>query len=785
MKRKASTLPVGGAFLEGRGFRITQRQLPRRWDYLLGAPAGVARFCQNGLVSLQADPPAGRCLVEGPTESAVPPLVVWLYDGQGEPFTHVFSPTFAGGLAEPESYHADYLGHEVVYLLAHRDWVIRTVMRLDPQTGALLGRVTVQNKRKTKRRARIVLTAATLNALPGRQPWDPVGLYQRGQAVKTRALSAVVVENRNPEGEASKRASMGVAVRPSPAEIEVDRSAFVGTGAWSCPAFVLGGGRAERPRQIHGVETVAAFAWTRDFAGGKSFALAFAAGVSTSPEPRTALPKFRDWLSAKAWELAGSRMEKRQRTWEKSFSMQTTDPVLDDYVNVWIPRQLSWVALLDRGWATGLRGVRDAAQDYAAVAWIEPQASREILRLLFSAQREDGWFPRQVALAGGNGRHDLRPYVDSGCWVIELLYDYLRLTGDVDVLDELLPWLGDGGDSSLSEHLRRAAHYYLDPENRGPHNLILIRGGDWNDALHLAGLSGRGESVMTSCQAVVALRQVAEMLQPAEPDLAAHYLAGAESLRRAIRQAALNQRGFLRGVSTDDGRWIFSERDPDGEERINTAVQAWAIIAGVVDAEESRRLLDMILRRIGPHGIRLFHPPLGLKPLPGVGRVASGDLMPGVAENGTVYNHGSQTFLARAAAVAGDGDALLAILRWALPCYPELHPLATARTPPYAMVNCWMETPGHDGEGGTLFLTGAVGVLRRVIVEGLLGFRPEMDGIRLQPCLPDEWKSCRYMVRVRGRTYTVSIGGHGVAAPLFLPWANKTRKLKLGWGGWR
>jgi cellobiose phosphorylase len=783
MKKSTSHSSPGGRFLEGHGFRVTQRQLPRRWDYLLAGPGGVARFCQNGLVTFQANPPAGRFLLEGSLESAVPPLVVWIHDGQGEPFTHVFSPTFAAALTEPESYNVDYLGNEVIYTLDYRGWVVRTVVHLDPQTGELLGRVTLQNKRKTKRRARIVLAAATLNALPGRQAWDPVGLYQRAEVLKTRDLAGVVVENRHPEGEASKRASMAVAVHPAPEEIEADRSVFIGSGAWSCPQFVTQPGKGDPHRQIHGVETVAAFAWTRDLAGGKCFQLAFAAGVAASPAPRTVLPRIRAWLGAKAWQSAARRMEERQAVWEKSLVLQSPDPVLDDYVNVWLPRQLSWVALLDRGWATGLRGVRDAAQDYTAVAWIEPRTSREMLRLLFSAQRKDGWFPRQVALPGGNGRHDLRPYVDSGCWVVELLHDYLRVTGDRTILREPLPWLEGDGASTVSAHLQRAAEYYLDPKNRGPHDLVLIRGGDWNDAVHLAGLAGSGESVMTSCQAVVALRQAADILQTADKKLADRYCEESQSLRLAIRKAALNDLGFLRGVSTDDGRWIFSERDPDGQERINTAVQAWGIIAGVLDVGESRRLLNAILQRLGPHGIRLFHPPLGEPPVPGVGRVASGDLMAGVAENGTVYNHGSQTFLARAAAAVGDGDSLMTILRWALPCYPELHPPITARTPPYAMVNCWMETPGHDGEGGALFLTGAVGVLRRVVIEGLLGFVPGMDGIRIRPCLPGGWRGCRYSVRLRGREYDVSIGNGAATEPLFVPWASRRRHLVAGSGG--
>lgn len=141
-----------------------------------------------------------------------------------------------------------------------------------------------------------------------------------------------------------------------------------------------------------------------------------------------------------------------------------------------------------------------------------------------------------------------------------------------------------------------------------------------------------------------------------------------------------------------------------------------------------------------------------------------------MAENGTVYNHGSQAFLARAAAHAGDGEFLLEILRWALPCHPETHPLATTKTPPYAIVNCWMETPGHDGEGGGLFLSGTVGALWRVVVEGLLGFQPGRNGIHIRPCLPDSWDEVSYSLALRGHRHEIRVERNSGATPVFIPW---------------
>ena len=777
MKIEELSPALGAQFLPGGGFRLAHRQLPRRWDYLLAAPSVAARFSQGGLVSMQVQPPAGRMLCETAADCPVPPLVVWIHDGEGEPFTHVLSPVSSAAMLQPGEYEADYLPGEVVYRVAQRGWNVTTSFRVDPLHGALLGRVAVKNAGTAERKVRIVLAFAALNAPAARAPWDAVGLYQRTEAFQLPDSCAIAIENRNPEGDASCRVSMGVFASRPDAQMLGDRPLFTGAGSWSLPEFVLKSSAAS-PQCSRGVESVAAFAWDTAVGAGKEFDFSLAVAAMDGEGAAGLAQQGGALLSQSAWENAAKRMHEQVAKWESALEMHTPDGVLDDYANRWIPRQLMWVALLDRGWPTGLRGTRDAAQDFSAVAWIEPSWSRDVLLMLLAKQRSDGWFPRQIALPSSRGPDDLRNYVDSGCWVVELLRDYLRLTGDTGVLAGQLPWLDDARQSTVAEHILQAVRYYTAHASRTPDGLVPVLGGDWNDAVHLAGTHGCGESVMASCQAVLALRQAAEIL----PGYAAEFTARADELRESIRRAAMTGEGFLRGVRTDDGRWIFSERDPDGKRRVNTAVQAWGIISGVLDRAEARRVLAMIAGERGPHGFRLFHPPLGEPPIPGVGRIASGDLMAGVAENGTVYNHGSQAFLARAAAVAGEGDLLLEILRWALPCFADRHPVEVARTPPYAVVNCYLETPGHEGEGGSLFLSGTIGVLRRTIIEGLLGFQPGRAGFRIDPCLPRDWRYCSYTVKLRGREYRIALGSSGAPTGAEVPWdvAASAFEFKIG-----
>ena len=87
---------------------------------------------------------------------------------------------------------------------------------------------------------------------------------------------------------------------------------------------------------------------------------------------------------------------------------------------------------------------------------------------------------------------DEKPYSDSALWLVFTLVAYLKETGDVKILDEVVPFY-DQGKASVREHIDRALSYF--ENNKGAHDLILIRFGDWNDSLTAVGREGRGGGV--------------------------------------------------------------------------------------------------------------------------------------------------------------------------------------------------------------------------------------------------------------------------------------------------
>ena len=274
--------------------------------------------------------------------------------------------------------------------------------------------------------------------------------------------------------------------------------------------------------------------------------------------------------------------------YEKLFAVRTVntpDKTFNRFINGFLPLELDWVSALDRGWPTGMRGVRDASNDFQGFLAYDIEQCRGIIENIFSKQRSDGWYPRQVPF-GASDKFDLRQFVDSACFFTEFVYDYLAYSHDYSILEKEYGYY----DSELVEsgltHLVKGMEYLLSPENTGEHGLTKSRGGDWLDCLNSAGLKGRGETVMVSCQLVMCLKYLAEILEKLGKTGGEEYLAYAEKLKATINKVSYNKEGFYNGVFTDGGNWIFSDNDPDGEKRVYAPTNSYAIISGVAEGKE-------------------------------------------------------------------------------------------------------------------------------------------------------------------------------------------------------
>jgi cellobiose phosphorylase len=736
------------------GFRVNRYHLEEPWPYIYATPKLLLKVDQRGPDYIQFTPPGGSFFLRRERYQTIPSLLTWIKVGENRAFTNFYGPVVGDidALREPDEFWCDYLPEKAHYHVKQDGISCDTELFVPEGEAVVVMTCTVTNPGGETRDIEVFPTMRPHLASGSLPAWDVPALYQK-VGYSNESGQTFFLEMRSPGGIPQLRHyAFVLSDLADPDSAEVDYARFVGSGTFENPEALrrdaLGVdaskshpfGEWGTQNSVNGWQGVVALRKRLRLAAGEAFSFTVVLGstdVCAEGKPPTLeeISRFSSYFDPRFRDEAVEAVSHRLREFMGKRHIQTPDQSFSRYVNEYLPLQL--IGVMDRGWA-GMRGVRDNAQDITAFAPLDPAVCRRALLALFEVQRSDGWFPRQYSAAGRHGMHDLRDYVDSGAWVWELLYDYLCWSKDFGLLDERVPWLDSDTESTILDHVTRLIGYYLAPENLGEHGLCLIREGDWNDSINRAGLEGRGESVMVSCQVVMMLQQLVSV--PSFNVQRSTFNAEADRLTHAILTHALNSEGYLNGVFNDDGKWIFSPSDPDGKRRVNVPVNAFGLISGVLDGDNARRALDVLRSLKETDGWPLFTPAIGDPPISKLGRIGQGDLAPGLGENGTPYNHGCHGFFGRAAAAMGDGDLLFEILRYMLSYDQSAHPIDRAKTAPYAIVNHWRTAPGLEGRGGDCFFSGSISTAIRNVYDGLFGIKPTLDGLALNPALPSDWE---------------------------------------------
>lgn len=769
-----------GHFLEEEaGFEINTLNLPAPWEYIYENQDILVKMDERGPVYAQEKPPQGITILKRENGQKFSNWGVWIKKKESrEVFTNFFRPLPDGTdpKREPEQYYARFYPYKAEYLVRHQGLAVKTEFVIPKEGTEIVMRLSVHNEQKEKTQIKLFpFFVPYLNKMQ-LAPWDKYEWYLKS-GVGTDETCLFWSQLLSPVSDGSERRC---AILRTDSEAlkatEISLEKFVGAGWLDCPEAVMDGnlrmqgmpqqkfGTYEKENAIYAYPPVYAseYEWTLD--AGERKTLTQVISVFENQQtgwlaPAQKVNAQKKYFHSFAFEKI---QEEQQEYYARLFHInrvKTGDYLQDNYFNSWLPLQLKWVASLDRGWPSGMRGTRDSAQDYTALLYLEPEKTLPILRMIFSCQRRDGWLPRQYSAAGRKGQHDLRGHVDAGAFVIEFLYQYLAHTGDIELLSQKERWLDSEETSTILDHATQIMSYYMGTDHIGEHGLCKVGEGDWLDSVNRAGVKGRGESVMVSEQFIMCATYMSEILDIAGCDACqkAEYEKAAQQMRRNLYQYALNEKGFFSGTFSDYGYWIFSEKDPDGEERPYGPANWYAIISGIVEGNDAERVLSICDRLRSKQGYRLYWPPLGAKPMEGVGRAATGDAPAGFAENGNVYNHGSQGFLARALAALGKGDALWEVLDWMLPVNQQKHSCLDTLTAPYAIVNCWQELPIFNGRGLFSFLTGSVAMAERCVYEWIFGIQPTLNGLVIDPCIPSGKKEMTAQFMFRGQQIKLTI----------------------------
>ena len=581
-----------------------------------------------------------------------------------------------------------------------------------------------------------------------------------------------------------------------PAAFDTARESFIGVyGSPARPQAVLGDGCSNSV--AHGWQPIAAQQFDLELQPGQSESFLFGLGYIENPQgEKWAAPGVINKTRAEAMiaryatdEQFDAAMEALSKFWAEllsGYSVSTGDEKLDRMVNTWNQYQCMVTFNMSRsasyfesGMGRGM-GFRDSCQDLLGFVHMIPERARERILDIAATQFPDGSAYHQYQPLTKKGNLDVGSgFNDDPLWLIAGTDAYLRETGDWSILDESVPFDNDASlAQSLMEHLRRSFTYTA--THLGPHGLPLIGRADWNDCLNLNCFSEHpGESFQITGPSEGPVAEsvfIAGMFVKygrAYTDICRHLglAQEAEDGDKAIAavEAATLDAGW-------DGAWFRRAYDAFGnvvggkeceEGQIFIEPQGMCVMAGIgKESGQAAQALKSVEERLDTqYGIVLLQPAYTRYHLE-LGEISS--YPPGYKENAGIFCH-NNPWIVCAEAELGHGDRAFQVYRRTAPAYieeiSEIH-----RTEPYvySQMIAGKDAPSF-GEGKNSWLTGTAAWTFLSISQAILGIKPCLDGLLVDPCIPASMKGFTVSRRFRGAVYQIAVENpdgvqHGVKA---------------------
>lgn len=730
------------------GYRIEKLPEAGNYEYIYKNDEILVKVDQYGIITAQINPPVGEAVFKREEREVGSPVKVYFSDGES-----VFNNF---DVLRADKLTIDFLPEKSIYRLTFGKTEVVTELFVTEKNKRFVMNVTAKNLGEQVKKYSILKCAFPyLNELL-MAPWDKPEWYTRTEYLKDK--NAFLTTKYSVAGKKEERRYLTIvgSDKVDSRELSLERLTTA-TKNFSVIPDKIGGVTEDT---LYAFKQCVSTLATVNLKGGESYS--FMQVFAVTDDEKKIVENIENSVKYFDSTVQKAEEEKLAEKHAELFSVRTVktgDPDFDSFVNGFLPLEMYWVSSLDRGWPTGMRGVRDAANDFEGMLCYDKQMCKGVIENIFSKQRSDGWYPRQVPFGTGT-KFDLREFVDSACFFTEYVYDYLAYTGDYSILENKYGYYDCETQESGLTHLKKGMDYLLSDDALGVHGLVKMRGGDWLDCLSGAGKKGRGESVMVSCQLVMCLKYLVEILNKVgRVNEVEKYEKAGYRLKNAINKAAFNGR-FYNAVYTDNDTWLFSEKDEDGEERVYVPTNAYAVISGVASGKENE-IFNEIAKLKTSDGYKLFSKPLGGKFIDGIGKMGTGDFQPYFAENGSVYNHGSQCFLIRALAKAGRYEEISDVLGYALPLYADKHSPAKTCSAPYAITNCYHLVPSFYGRSGFSFLTGSVAMIERAVYSWVFGLNFALDNIVITPCVPKEYANAEITTPFNGHNLTIKYVGYG------------------------
>jgi len=415
----------------------------------------------------------------------------------------------------------------------------------------------------------------------------------------------------------------------------------------------------------------------------------------------------------------------------------------------------------------GAYGFRDQLQDIISLVWSNPGRVRSFILKAAMHQFKEG--------DAMNWWHDHNNFgirnvlSDHQLWLVYAITEYISITGDKDILDELIPYL-EGHDvnftyqrewagipdlsnekDTLYEHSIRALEKSL---VFGKHNLPLIGMSDWNDGLSRVGILGKGESVWLGWFLIYLLEKIIPYVEERNDTLRlSRYKLAIDNLVKALDKNAWDGRWYKRAF-LDNGVALGSHKLK--EFKIDSLSQSWSVLSKKGNPEKVSKAIHSGLSYLyNGKSMKIIAPPLKMSLFdPGYIK----DYPPGVRENGSQYNHAA-LFMAQALFILGESDTAKKIIDLVNPItHSDSHKKALVyRAQPNVVASDIYTNPSFEGRGGWTWYTGSAATMYKTIIQFMFGFNKKGDSLSFSPSLPSDWTSCAITYHYGNSLYHINI----------------------------
>jgi cellobiose phosphorylase len=566
------------------------------------------------------------------------------------------------------------------------------------------------------------------------------------------------------------------------ASFESRREAFLGDheyGTWARPLALLqpelGNGEALRGENIASL-----LHHLGELAPGETRRLIVQLGQATNLEE--ALSAIQAYRQPENVEAA---FECLRSFWEDYLAgCQVETPVLNmnRMLNVHNPRQCyitkNWsryLSLYQLGFGARGIGFRDSSQDVMGILNGAPQEGKALIRQLLQVQKRDGSAMHQFnpltmqANPGDSVEIEDAPkyYSDDHLWIVLAITSYLKESGDLGFLSEVIPYYEKDKSEqplesgSVLDHMRRAVEFTRG--DCGAHGLPRLGFADWNDTVNLR---LGAESLFTANLYGKALLEMIELAEElGDADSASRYRRDYADMRLRVNQHGWDGAWYLRYFDAD-GTPLGSHDNPKGQIYLNA--QSWAVISGFAPLDRARLSMDSVYRLLNTHnGIKLSAPGYnGYDPAKG----GITTYAPGAKENGGIFLHANPWAII-AETLLGNGER-------AFEYYQQINPasknelIEEFESEPYVYPqNILGDEHPQFGLARNSWLTGTASWAYQAATCHILGLQPAYRGLRIDPCIPTSWEGFRVRRHFRQAWYEIQVHNprhvsHGVQSIL-------------------